>query len=141
MAALIIRWLVLVVAVWVSTYIVRGIHYDNAGSLIIAALVMSILNTFVRPLLLLVSLPFVIFTLGLFVFIINALLLWLTGRLVDGFHVDGFWPALGASLIISLVSLFLGRFQRKARRTAAAPCADADQQRAPPPGKGPIIDV
>lgn len=142
MGALIIRWIMLVVAVWVTTYIVPGIRYDTGASLVIAALVLSILNTFVRPLLLLISLPFVVVTLGLFVFIINALLVWLTGRLVDGFHVDGFWSALGASLIISLVSLFLGRFQRGARRVrATTPHAAAEPQRTPPPGKGPIIDV
>ena len=141
MGALIIRWFMLVVAVWVTTYIVPGIRYDTGASLVIAALVMSILNTFVRPLLLLISLPFVVVTLGLFVFIINALLVWLTGRLVNGFHVDGFWSALGASLIISLVSLFLGRVRRVRPRARPAPYAAPEPERAPPPGKGPIIDV
>ena len=143
MIAIFIRWFVLVVAVWASANIVHGITYDDLQALLIAALVLSVLNSFVKPLLLLIAMPFVVLTLGLFLFVINALLLWLTSRMVAGFHVAGFWPAVGASLIISVISMFLGQTGRRAgtaRRPMEYVATDRDGRR-PPPGKGPIIDV
>ena len=141
MFAIFARWIVIVFAVWVTTYIVDGIKYDSWQGLVIAALVMSIINTFVRPVLLLISLPFVMVTLGLFVFVINALVLMFTAWLVKDFHVAGFWSALGGSLIISVVSMLLGGVGRPQRRRPAAASTANDVPRNPPPGKGPIIDV
>lgn len=139
MVSILGRWVVLVFAVWVTTYIVGGIKYDTWQGLVIAALVMSVLNTFVRPVLLLISLPFVMVTLGLFVFVINALMLMFTAWLVHDFHVAGFWSALGGSLIISIVSLVMGGIGRPQPRRA--PPAPGTAPHNPPPGKGPIIDV
>lgn len=141
------RWLVLTVAVWVAAAIFYpSVRYDRTQDLLIAALVLGILNTLVRPILRLLSLPFIIVTFGLFLIVINALLLRLTGRLVPGFHVDGFWPAVGGSLVISLISLVLGYSRRRDPPSRShggwrGPFRHARTRHGPPPGKGPIIDV
>jgi len=145
------RWFVLTIAVWVATLMVPHVSYDHFSDLLIAALVLGVLNALVRPLLQLISLPFIILSLGLFLLVINALLLGLTSTLVPGFHVDGTWAAVGGSVVISIVSLFLGyprdshpqspRFSRW--RSSRATPADTPplRRKGPPPGKGPIIDV
>ncbi len=133
------RWLTLTLAVWLAAVIVPGVGYDDGASLLAAALVLGLLNSLVKPLLLLISLPFVILTFGFFVLIINAFLLLLAAKLVPGFHVSGFWPAMGAALIVSLVSLFFG--VRRNPRPPAPGYESRSGARMPPPGKGPIIDV
>jgi len=135
----IIRWLILTLAVWVAAHIVPGIEYEMWQSLLIASLVLGILNVFAKPLLTLVSLPFIVVTLGLFLILINALLLKLTAWLVTGFHVQSFWSALGGGVVISIVSFFFGR-PRPYFRTRPPFPPDLDSHD-PPPGKGPIIDV
>jgi putative membrane protein len=121
MIAAFARWLILVIAVWAASCIPwLGIRYEGWTSIVMAALFLGLVNTFVRPLLVLVSLPFVLLTLGLFVWIINAGLLygvsWLMG---EAFIVPSFWSAMGASLVISLVSMMLGanvKVETSARR-------------------------
>ncbi|MBU4292229.1 MAG: phage holin family protein [Verrucomicrobia bacterium] len=138
MFAAIIRWFILTLAVWVSAHVIPGIQYDIWQNLLIAALVLGILNVFVKPILMLISMPFIVVTLGFFLILINALLLKLTARLVPGFHVASFWSALGGGLVISIVSFFFGRprpyFRARRFPTDFGP-------HGPPPGKGPIIDV
>lgn len=136
--AIFIRWLILTLAVWVAAHIIPGITYDMWQSLLIAALVLGILNVFVKPLLMLVSLPFIVVTLGVFLILINALLLKLTAWLVTGFHVGSFWSALGGGLVISIVSFFFGRPRPY---IGSPPFPPDSESRGPPPGKGPIIDV
>lgn len=144
---LVFRWLLNAVSVWVAASLVRGVGYDDALSLLAAALILGILNALLKPILIAVALPFVVLTLGFMILLINAFLLMLTARLVPGFHVAGFWPAIGASLIISLVSLILGRQGKKfvppkGRGSGSRPSyGEAQRTRNPPPGKGPIIDV
>ena len=136
-----VRWAILTIAVWVASA-VHAVSYDDWQSLLVAALILGILNAFVKPLLSLVTIPLVILTFGVFLIIINATLLWLTSRLVPGFHVSGFWAAVGGSLVISIISVFLGypRGRRRVVITRPGPPPAADQ-RPPPPGKGRIIDV
>lgn len=136
---LLTRWLVLTVAVWVAAGVIPGVSYEGGSSLLLAALVLGLLNSLVKPVLIVLSLPFVILTFGLFVLIINALVLMLAAKLVEGFHVAGFWSAMGAALIVSLVSMLFGvkRPETRTWRTVERPTAP----RTPPPGKGPIIDV
>ncbi len=102
-------------ALWVAIQLVAGIdHTGSWWSLLFTALVFGILNASVRPLLKLLSLPILILTLGLFIFVINALMLlltgWVSGLLGLGFHVEGFWAAFLGGLIISIVSLMLSIF-------------------------------
>ena len=147
---MVMRGLVLATAVWMATLIVPGVDCNDWPSLLAAALVLGLLNSLVKPLLVVLSLPFVILAFGLFLLFFNALLLMLSAKLVPGFHVRGFWPAMGASLIISLLSVFLGspaHFRggaARARRQRQEPKTESDEPRPinrPPPGKGPIIDV
>jgi len=142
MKNILLRWIIQMIAVWVATAIVPGVSYDNAQSLLIAALVLSILNILVKPVMQVISIPFIIMTFGLFLLVINALLIRMTAWLVNGFHVSGFWSAVGASLVISIVSMFFGYNRLKKR--VVAPDDDEPTFTAgngPPPGKGPIIDV
>ncbi|MBI3879876.1 MAG: phage holin family protein [Verrucomicrobia bacterium] len=102
------RWAINTLAVLVAVYLIKGIHYESPLDLIVASLVLGVLNAIVRPLLVALSISLVIFTLGLFTLVINALLLWLTGSiLAPHFTVAGFWPAFWGALIISFVSLVL----------------------------------
>ncbi|MFZ4777158.1 MAG: phage holin family protein [Terrimicrobiaceae bacterium] len=112
MVAFLIRWFVTTVAVFVAGKIVPGISCEPIGALLGASLLLGIINAFVRPLLLLLSLPFIILTMGLFIFVVNALLLMLVSTLIPPFHVDGFWSAFFGAIIISLVSWILSSFFR-----------------------------
>lgn len=106
-----IRWMVTTAAVYVAAP-VAGLHYDSAAALLAAALILGIINAFVRPLVLLLSLPFIIATLGLGILIVNAVLLMLVGQLVPGFHVGSFGHAFIGALLISIVSWILSAFLR-----------------------------
>jgi putative membrane protein len=110
-----LRLLINAAALWVATWIVPGIeHQGHWLSLLFVALVFGVLNASVRPLLKLLTLPLLILTLGLFIFVINALMLWLTGWVSGllnlGFVINGFWPAFLGGLVISIVSLLMSFF-------------------------------
>jgi putative membrane protein len=135
------RWLNNTAAVFVATCIIKGIRYDTIPGLIVAAFLLGILNAFLRPLLMLLSLPLMIFTLGLFTLVINAFLLYLVGSVVNTFHVDSFSAAFWGALIISLISLALNSL------TGTGNSRIQVRRRGPPPdhrdggGTGPVIDV
>ena len=110
-----LRLLINAAALWVAIQLVDGIeHRGTWWSLLVVALVFGILNASIRPLLQLLSLPVIILTLGLFIFVINALMLlltgWVSGLFNLGFYVEGFWDAFFGGLIISIVSLLLSMF-------------------------------
>ncbi len=94
-------------ALWFADILFSGIRFESTGALVLAAIVFGLLNTFIKPFLLLFTLPINILTLGLFTFIINAIILEMTDAFVGSFHLAGFGTALLASVIISLVSVFL----------------------------------
>jgi putative membrane protein len=106
------RWAITTVAVMVAASIIGGIRYDSIASLIGAALLLGILNAFLRPILLLLAAPLIILTLGIFIFVVNGLMLILVKDLVHGFHVDGFGSAFWGAILISLVSWMLSAFFR-----------------------------
>lgn len=108
----VIRWLVTTVAVMAASSIVHGIRYDTAASLIAAALLLGILNAFLRPIVLLLSLPLILLTLGLFILVVNALMLYLVPGIVNGFHVDSFGSAFWGAIVVSIVSWILSAFFR-----------------------------
>lgn len=112
MAAFLIRWFVTTVAVFLAEKLLPGIRCDSTGALLGASLLLGIINAFVRPVLLLLSIPFIIVTMGLFIFVINALLLLLVAALIPSFHVDGFWSAFFGGILIGLVSWVLSSFFR-----------------------------
>lgn len=112
MAAFLIRWMVTTIAVFVAVKLPLGMRCDSAGALLGASLMLGIINAFVRPVLLLLSLPFIIVTMGLFIFVVNALLLLLVEKLIPGFSVDGFGSAFFGAIIIGIVSWILSSFFR-----------------------------
>jgi len=112
MTAFVIRWLVTTVAVLVAAHVIPGVTYEGWGTLLGASLLLGIINAFIRPILLLLSLPFIIITMGLFIFVINALLLMLVSKIVPAFQVSGFWNAFFGAIVISLVSWLLSSFFR-----------------------------
>jgi putative membrane protein len=117
MVAFLIRWFVTAVAVLVAAHVVKGFDYHgNYGALAVMALVLGIFNAFLRPVLLLVTLPLNILTFGIFTLVINALFFWAAGKLVEGIMVDGFWPAFFGTLIVSIVSFLLNSMLGKGGR-------------------------
>src|SRR5690349_21389651 len=104
----IIKVLITALAVFVADYFLDGVHInDDAKTVIIVALVLALLNSFVKPILIILTIPVTIATLGLFLLIINALMVKWAASLVDGFTVDGWWSALLFSLIVSFVGFIL----------------------------------
>jgi putative membrane protein len=116
---LIVRWIISALALFVAAWLVPGIRVDGGGWVVYAvmAVVLGLVNALVRPLLVLLSCPLIILTLGLFVLVINALTLWLASSIAVnwlgvGFYVDGFWPALLGSLIVTVVTVVLSHVVR-----------------------------
>lgn len=105
-----IRALVNALAIWLATEIVPGIEARGVAAVIAAALVLGLVNAIVRPVLLVLTLPLTLVTLGLFLFVLNALCLWLTSAVVPGFEVRGFWPAFWGALIVSALSWVVNGF-------------------------------
>ena len=106
------RWIITTVAVMVAPAFVSGIRYDTVGALIGAALLLGILNAFVRPVLLILSAPLILVTLGFFILVINALMLFWVPSMVIGFHVDGFGSAFWGAILIGIISWLLSAFFR-----------------------------
>jgi putative membrane protein len=106
------RWIITTVAVMVAAALSSWIRYDTWGSLVAAALLLGILNAFVRPVLLLLSAPLILVTMGLFILVINGLMLYWVPTFVPGFHVDRFSSAIWGALVIGVVSWMLSAFFR-----------------------------
>jgi putative membrane protein len=107
MLKLLTRWLLLAAALLLVAYLYPGVSVQSFGSAMLAAAVLGLLNTIVRPLLVLLTLPVTVLTLGLFLFVINALMFWAAAWLLQGLTVTGFWAALVGSLIYSLLGLVI----------------------------------
>jgi putative membrane protein len=99
-----ILWLINALAVYATAHLLGGINVRNFGAAVVVALVLGFVNAVLRPVMVFLSIPFIIVTLGLFLLVINALMLQLSAALVDGFSVDGFWWAVAGSLVISIIS-------------------------------------
>lgn len=104
---LLINLLINGLAVYITAHVLSGIFVDNFLTAIIVSVVLGLVNTFIKPILFILTLPVTILTLGLFTFVINALMVCLVATFVPGFHVNGFWAALFFSLVLSLVSWVL----------------------------------
>jgi len=102
-------------ALLVVTSIFKGIRLDNNQTLIVTSVVLALVNTYLRPLVVVLTLPINIFTLGLFTLVINALMLKFVSWLIPAFHVEGFWTAIGGALVVSIVSFLLNWFLRPDR--------------------------
>src|SRR5262244_2145429 len=101
---LLLVWLINALALLALPYVFPWVKVDSFGAALIAALVLGLINTLIRPLLILLTLPATLLTLGLFIFVINGLLFWAVGSWVEGFHVAGFWAAVGGAILYSIIS-------------------------------------
>jgi len=104
MIRLLIVWLINAVALIAVAYLMPGIAVSSFGAALVAALVLGLVNAFVRPVLVLLTLPVTILTLGLFIFVLNGLLFWMVGSWLQGFEVAGFWPAVFGAIVFSIIS-------------------------------------
>jgi putative membrane protein len=107
MMTLLLVWILNAVALLVVAYVLPGIVVASFGSAMLAALVLGLINMLVKPVLILLTLPITVVTLGLFLLVLNALLFWLAGSMLKGFQVNGFWWAVGGAILYSLISGFL----------------------------------
>ena len=134
---LLVRWIVVALGVMVATKLVPGISCQDGFTLLVVVILLSFFNAILKPLLVLFTLPFIIVTMGLGVLLINALLFLLVGKLVDGFHVAGFWSALGGSLVVSLTNILVSSFLRGAKDEPAP--AERKEKKAEKPDD--VIDI
>ena len=104
---ILINLLVSTIAVIASAYILPGVHVESFFTAVVVAIVLGVINAFIKPVLVILTLPVTVVTLGLFLLIINALIILLVSAVVPGFKVDGFWWALIYSIVLSLVSTVL----------------------------------
>ena len=104
---LIIVWLINAVALLAVPYVIPSITVDGFTTALVAALVLGLINTIIRPILVILTLPATLLTLGLFIFVINGLLFWFAGELLSGFHVGGFWAGVFGSIVYSIISWLL----------------------------------
>ena len=110
----ILHWIVYALAILITTYILPGVHITGLITVLVLAIVLGAINAVVRPILIVLTLPLSIFTFGLFIFVINALLIMLAAAIVPGFSVAGFWWALLFSIILSIISGILGGITEEA---------------------------
>ena len=106
----IVRWLILTAAIMVASYLLEGIEVSGFFSALFGAVILSLLNIFFKPVLIILTLPFNILTMGLFTFVINAFLLMMVSGVIPGFKITGFWAALWGALLISIVNALLNSF-------------------------------
>lgn len=107
MTRFVIKWTISAISLAVAAWMIQGITIANGWALLFAALVVGLLNAFLRPVIIFLTLPLNILTLGLFTFVINAIMILFTAEIVHGFSVNGFWSALLAAVIMSLVGFIL----------------------------------
>ena len=113
MNGLLLRGALAAVGFWLGTYFVSGLHFDTAATLIVAGLLLGVMNAFLRPLLILLTLPLTVLSLGVFLLIINAGMVALVAWFMPGMRVAGFGSAVGAALIVSIVSWIGGALTRR----------------------------
>jgi len=121
-----IQWGIAAFSLWVASLVFNGVRFASTSSLIVSALLLGFVNAVLWPLLVVLTLPLTLLTLGFFLLVINALLLLLVAKLVRGFTISGFWTAFFASLFISIFSLFLN---------SLAPDTEMTVYRLPPSGQ------
>lgn len=101
---LLITWVINALALLAVPFLLKSVYVEDVGTALLAALVLGLVNTLVRPILVLLTLPVTLLTLGLFIFIINGLMFWAVAQLVSGFYVASFWSAVGGALLYSVIS-------------------------------------
>lgn len=101
---LILTWLINAAALLAVPYLIHSVSVDSLTTALIGALVLGLVNTLIRPILIVLTLPVTVVSLGLFIFVLNGFMFWLVAQWVDGFHVTSFWAAIGGALLYSVIS-------------------------------------
>jgi putative membrane protein len=121
-----LQWAVTALSLWLASLIFKGVKFDNVGSLVGSALLLGLANAIVKPLLIVLTLPLTLLTFGLFVLVINALMMLLVAALIKGFKVSGFWTAFFAGVFISVLSIVFGAmFSATPETTLEMPRSDS----------------
>lgn len=108
MLGFIVQAVVTAIGLWASAKLVPGVEFTSTGSLIAAAVILGVVNAFVRPLMVILTLPLTIVTFGLFLLVVNAAMIGLTAMFLGGFVVDGLWAGIGAAIVTGVVSWIAG---------------------------------
>ena len=108
MLGVIVQAVVTAIGLWASAKLVPGVEFTSTGSLIAAAIILGVVNAFVRPLMVILTLPLTIVTFGLFLLVVNAAMIGLTAMFLGGFVVDGLWAGIGAAIVTGVVSWIAG---------------------------------
>lgn len=116
MLRILLVWLINALALLTVAYLMPSIHLDSIGTALVAAVVLGLVNAVIRPILILLTLPATLLSLGLFIFVINGLLFWLVGSYLKGFTVEGFWSGFFGAIIYSIVSWALSSVLLPGRR-------------------------
>ena len=103
-----VQWAITALSLWVASLIFRGLKFNSTSALVVSALLLGLANALVKPLLIVLTLPLTLLTFGLFLLVINALMVLLVSALVRGFKVSGFWTAFFASIFVSILSIAVG---------------------------------
>ncbi len=114
-----LRWFINFIGLWAAAWLLSGVNYDNVSVLIWASLIFSIVNAMIRPIVIVLSLPAIVLTLGLFTFVVNALMLYLVTVLYDPFQVASFWQAILAVLVVWITNYLFTSLMEGARREGA----------------------
>ncbi|OQA04225.1 MAG: Membrane protein of unknown function [bacterium ADurb.Bin400] len=111
--SLIVRWVVHALVLWLVAFILPGVTFANNWSLLVTVIVLGLINALIRPVIILLTLPINLFTLGLFTLVINALMFWLASTVVKGFEVEGFGAAFLGALLYSLLAMLVNSAKPK----------------------------
>jgi putative membrane protein len=122
--AFLLQWLITGLSLWVASYVFKGIKFESTQSLIVSALLLGFVNAIVRPALVFLTFPLTLITFGLFLLVINALMIKLVAWMVKGFTVSSFWTALFASIFISLLSFIFSAFLWESMPPLQSPAGD-----------------
>ena len=129
-----LHWALTSLSLWAASHVFKGIRFADTSSLVISALLLGLANAVIRPLLILLTLPLTLVTLGFFLLVINALMLLLVSALVRGFTISGFWTAFVAALFIGFLSFVLGLFVDTAEPAPPRPAASGRWVQSATPG-------
>ena len=110
MVRFIVQWLVTALGLWLSSVLIAGVEFRDTTVLILAALVLGLINAVIRPILVIITFPITVITLGLFLLVVNAAMIGLTAMFLGGFAVNGLWAGIGAAIVTGVVSWIAGAF-------------------------------
>jgi len=133
-----VRWSVLALGIALSTKIIPGIRCDGPFTLFCVVVLLTFFNDILKPLLVFFTMPFIVLSLGIGLIVINAALFYLVGRIVHGFSVDGFWPAVGGALVVGITNMVVSQLLRGKRPPGSPPPSAGPSKQS---GSGDVIDI